>query len=165
MKSQVTRSSAIALVLAAACAYAQPATHPARRTHFSTTPIPFEQAHEAAIRADRARPHPATPTTPSTPPEIVHLARALKNDPDLIYQYVHDNIAFSPLFGLLKGPVGTYLDQRGDAFDQASLMVALLNQASLSNPSISNAGYIFGQLSLTSTQLQSWLGVDSNPTR
>jgi hypothetical protein len=51
---------------------------------------------------------------------IVELARALRNDPDLIYQYVHDNIEFSPLWGYLKGPVGTLLDGRGDAFDQAS---------------------------------------------
>ena len=157
------RSLAVALALAASSANAQRAMLPGRHSHFSATPIPFEQAHLAALRADRARPQPAAGSTSSTPLEIVQLARALKNDPDLIYQYVHDNIAFSPLFGLLKGPVGTYLDQRGDAFDQASLMVALLNQASLANFSISNVGYIFGQLSLTSAQLQSWLGVDSNP--
>jgi hypothetical protein len=91
------------------------------------------------------------------------MARALQNDPDLIYQYVHDNIEFSPLWGYLKGPVGTLLDGRGDSFDQASLMVALLNQASLSNPAISNVNFVIGQLNADSAQLQSWLGVDNNP--
>jgi YD repeat-containing protein len=128
------------------------------------TPVPFEQARIATVNAKRAETRIAIATTPpATAPEIVELARALRNDPDLIYQYVHDNIEFSPLWGYLKGPVGTLLDGRGDSFDQAALMVALLNQASLSNNTISNVGFEYGQLNLTSPQLQAWLGVDSNP--
>jgi RHS repeat-associated protein len=91
------------------------------------------------------------------------MAQALQNDPDLIYQYVHDNIEYSPLWGSLKGAVGTLLDGRGNSFDQASLMVALLNQASLSNHAISNVNFVIGQLNVSSAQLQSWMGVDNNP--
>jgi RHS repeat-associated protein len=155
---------ALATVLAATTADAQPAIPPTTRTHFMAAPVPFEQARIATQQAKRAPVmRPATTVGTATPPEIVELARALKNDPDLIYQYVHDNIEFSPLWGLLKGPVGTLLDGRGNSFDQAALMVALLNQASLANTGTSNVNFEFGQLNLTSAQLQSWLGVDSNP--
>jgi virulence-associated protein VagC len=109
-------------------------------------PVPFEEARQATLEAKKRAPVARQASSPTTPAEIVQLARALKNDPDLIYQYVHDNIQFSPLWGYLKGPVGTLLDGQGDAFDQCSLMVALLNQAALSNSSISNAGYEIGEL-------------------
>ena len=61
--------------------------------------------------------------------------------------------------------MGTLLDGAGDAFDQSALMVALLNQAALSNTSIGNAGFLAGTISLTNAQAQSWLGVDNNPNR
>ncbi|HRM94667.1 MAG TPA: hypothetical protein PLO08_13770, partial [Alicycliphilus sp.] len=35
-------------------------------------------------------------TSPTGPASIAELARALKNDVDLIYEYVHDNIGFYP---------------------------------------------------------------------
>jgi RHS repeat-associated protein len=160
---------ALVMSLTASLAKGQSNVAPTARSHFSVTPVPFDQAQSASGQAAHptrnvaalALSNAAASTT--APPEIVELARALQNDPDLIYQYVHDNIEFSPLFGVLKGPVGTLLDGRGDSFDQAALMVALLNQASLTNSAISNVMFEFGQLQLTSAQLQSWLGVDSNP--
>ncbi len=152
---------AIAVFLPGRPAVAQPAIPPGTRSHFSANPVPFEEADLAARRAKKVF---ATvgigAQANSVPAEIVEMARALKNDPDLIYQYVHDHIEFSPLWGYLKGPVGTLLDGRGDSFDQAALMVALLKQASLSNPAISNVQFEFGQLNLTNAQLQGWLGVD-----
>jgi hypothetical protein len=152
---------AILTILCAVRAGAQ--VRPTSRSHFVPAPVPFERAHQATLAAKRRAPVARQSPSPTTPPEIVELARALQNDPDLIYQYVHDNIEFSPLWGYLKGPVGTLLDGRGDSFDQASLMVALLNQASLSNPAISNVNFVIGQLTLTNAQLQGWLNVDSNP--
>jgi hypothetical protein len=143
--------------------------NPNIRGYFSHTPVPFEQVRQtlessATVEKIRAMGVKSMATGGSTAaPEIAALANALKNDPDLIYQYVHDNIEFDPLYGALKGPVGTLLDGRGDSFDQAALMVALLNQASLSNSAISNVLFEIGTLNLTSAQLQSWLGVDSNP--
>ena len=150
------------LTILAGQALAQRPTPPASHTYFSTHPRPFEEARLATAQAASQRPKPRAAAN-TTPPEIVALARALKNDPDLIYQYVHDNIQFTPMWGYLKGPVGTLLDGTGDAFDQSALMVALLNQAALSNPSISNAGFLAGTISLTSAQTQSWLGMDANP--
>jgi RHS repeat-associated protein len=153
---------ALALALAPIPADAQRGLPPTTKSHFVAHPTPFEEAHRAALEARSRAPVARQSSSTATPPEIVEMARALQNDPDLIYQYVHDNIQFSPLYGYLKGPVGTLLDGRGDAFDQCSLMVALLNQAALSNPSISNVNFEVGQIHLTSPQLQSWLGVDSN---
>jgi hypothetical protein len=57
---------------------------------------------------------------PAGPASIVELARALKGDPDLIYEYIRNNIAFYPIWGIHKGAVGTILDKQGTAFDQAA---------------------------------------------
>ena len=98
---------------------------------------------------------------PAAAPELIELTRALRNDPDLIYQYVHDNIEYTPIGGMLKGPLGTLADQRGTAYDQAALMVALLQQAAISNTTISNPRFETGQITLTLAQLQNFYGVDN----
>lgn len=101
------------------------------------------------IRPGVAQPSPM-------PAEIVELARALKNSPDLIYEYVHNNIETLPQYGSLKGPLGALLDGKGTAFDQAELMVALLQQAGLT------ASYQIGAIELTVNQLTNWLGTDTS---
>jgi len=60
------------------------------------------------------------------------LSSALKCDPDLIFEYVYDNIEFEPLYGSNKGALGTLLDRRGDDADQAILLASLLNAAGYS---------------------------------
>jgi transglutaminase-like putative cysteine protease len=92
-------------------------------------------------------------TTPS--PEITELARALHNDPKLIYDYVHNNIDYVPYYGSLKGATLTYLDGNGNDFDQASLMISLLRAAGYS------AQYVYGKMTIPGSQLANWLGVDS----
>lgn len=91
--------------------------------------------------------------TLSRPAEIVELARALSNNPDLIYDFVRNNIEISWTYGLQKGALGALLDRHGTAFDQAHLMVELLRQAGLT------ANYRFGSLSLTPAQFSAWSGV------
>lgn len=80
--------------------------------------------------------------TPS--PRIAALARALENDPDRIYQFVRNSIAYEPQFGLHKGADGVLLDGAGGAFDQAQLMVHLLRAAG------KPARYAYGVVSLGS---------------
>ena len=92
----------------------------------------------------------------SLPAELVELTRALKNDPDLIYEYVVNNIATLPQYGSLKGPLGTLLDGSGTNFDQAELMVTLLQQAGYT------ASYQTGKINLTVGQLTQWLGTDAS---
>ncbi len=89
--------------------------------------------------------------------EIKELATGLKNDPDLIYQYVHDHVAYTPVYGYLKGPTATLLDGRGNDFDQASLMVALLREVGLT------AHFIFGIIRLSPDQVTNWLGTPNDP--
>jgi YD repeat-containing protein len=88
-----------------------------------------------------------------TPPEIVELARALKNSPDLIYEYVRNNIENVWLYGLQKGALGTELDKAGTDFDQADLMVKLLRQAGYT------ASYVAGTISLSGQQFTDWTGI------
>ncbi len=121
-------------------------------------------------RAIRSRPVPANlnqgstdgtlqtlaVATPVGPASIPELARALKNNPDLIYQYVRNNIEYYPVWGVQKGAVGTLLDNQGTAYDQAALMVALLRQAGYT------ASYVKGRINLTAAQVNTWLGVDTS---
>src|SRR5690606_34133521 len=57
---------------------------------------------------------------------IVELARALKNDVDLIFEFVYNNIEFIPTFGSQKGALGALIDGFGNAHDQSELMIELL---------------------------------------
>ncbi|MGF1628172.1 MAG: RHS repeat-associated core domain-containing protein [Kiloniellaceae bacterium] len=94
-------------------------------------------------------------TPPAAAPELVELARALKYDPDLIYEYVYNNIQTLPRYGSVKGPLGTLIDGTGGPFDQAELMFVLLQQ------SCYTPTYRLGQIHLTSAQYTNWLGTDT----
>lgn len=94
-----------------------------------------------------------TGTPTPTPPEIVALAAALKNDPDLIYQYVHNNIQIVWMYGLQKGALGASIDKSGTPFDQAELMVALLRQAG------KTVSYVAGTIQLSQPQFNAWTGI------
>jgi RHS repeat-associated protein len=89
------------------------------------------------------------------PASIVELARGLKNDPDLIAEYVTTQVDTLPLYGLQKGGLGAALDQRGSAFDLADLMVQLLRQAGLT------ANFMFGDLRLTLAQAAARFGTST----
>lgn len=93
------------------------------------------------------------PAAPVGPASIAELARALKNNPDLIYEYVRNNIEYYPVWGVQKGAIGTLLDNQGTAYDQAALMVSLLRQAGYT------ASYVKGRINLTAAQVNTWLGV------
>jgi len=95
--------------------------------------------------------------TTSSDPEIVATARALKNNVDLIYEYVYNNIETLPFYGSLKGPLGALHDGSGTAFDQAELMFLLLQAAGYSPT------YYFGTIRPTAAQLTNWLGTDTAP--
>ena len=98
-----------------------------------------------------------SPTEINRPAEIKELARALRNDVDLIYEYVHDNVRTTFMYGLQKGALGALIDQSGTSFDQAHLMVELLREAGYS------ARFKEGTLRLNAAQVSAWLGM-SNAT-
>ena len=114
---------------------------------------------EAQVYFEQAKPAVAAPLGTLAPelaaastPEIREMARALKNDPDLIYQYVYDLVEYTPIYGSCKGATGTLLDGKGNDFDQSSLMIALLRQAGFT------ANYVYGVIRVYPAQLTNWLG-------
>lgn len=95
-------------------------------------------------------------TAPSGPASITELARALRYNPDLIYEYVRNNIEYVPTWGIQKGAFGTLLDNQGTAFDQAALMIALLRESGYT------ASYVKGRINLTAAQVRTWFGIDTS---
>ncbi len=95
----------------------------------------------------------------STPAELTLLAQALPSDPgglaaaDKIYQYVRNNIEITWTYGLSKGALGAMIDRAGTAFDQANLMVVLLQQAGYT------ASYQAGTITLNGAQFAAWSGI------
>ena len=87
--------------------------------------------------------------------ELTELARALRYNPDLIYEYVHNTIQTIPIYDSLKGALGTLIDGAGTPVDQAELMFVLLQQSCYAPQ------YAYGRINLTATRLQKWLGVDA----
>ncbi|WP_050407335.1 RHS repeat-associated core domain-containing protein [Massilia sp. NR 4-1] len=110
----------------------------------------LRSAKGAKISAARV----AGDTAPTGPASIAELARALRGNPDLIYEYVRNNIEYLPTWGIQKGEFGALLDNQGTAFDQAALMVALLRQSGYT------ASFVKGRISLTAAQLRDWIGAD-----
>jgi len=105
---------------------------------------------------------------PSTSdPEIQELARALRYDPGLMYKFVHDYINYSLMWGDIKGPYMTWMDRKGNGFDQASLMIALLEEAeehsTESEYTITDPNYVVGEIQLSATEADDWLGIVDDP--
>ena len=87
---------------------------------------------------------------------IAELARALKNDADMIFKFVYDNIEFIPTYGSQKGALGCLADGMGNAFDQAELMVELLREAGYT------ASYQLGDLEMLEADAAAIFGTDNN---
>ena len=93
---------------------------------------------------------------PPGPASIDELARALRYNPDLIYQFVRNNIEIDPVRGIHKGALGAVLDNQGSAFDQAQLMVSLLRTSSY------EARFVRGVIRLNPQQFSDWYGVPTS---
>jgi len=118
---------------------------------------------EPANRSDFLNGMSATATGgPSTEDdEIEELARGLKYDPGLMYKFVHDHIKFTPMWGEVKGPYMTWMDRSGNGFDQAALMIALLEEAAEHNTdyTITNPKFRVGEIQLSASEFTSWFDV------
>ncbi len=113
----------------------------------------------AGARARAAAPLPAAALASTAgSPEIAALARGLENDVDLIFQHVYEHIGYLAIYGSLKGASATLIEGKGNDFDQASLLVALLRAAG------HTASFVHGTIRLDPAQLTSWLGVPANPS-
>ncbi len=63
---------------------------------------------------------------PDSEGRIAECARGLRYDWQRCFDFVRDNIVFSPCAGILRGPVRTLVDMEGSDVDQALLLMALL---------------------------------------
>ncbi|MGA7812997.1 transglutaminase domain-containing protein, partial [Caballeronia sp.] len=90
---------------------------------------------------------------PPGPASLEELARALRYNPDLIYEYVRDNIEIDPVRGIHKGALGAVLDNQGSAFDQAQLMVSLLRISGY------DTRFVRGVIKLSARQFSDWYGL------
>jgi len=67
-------------------------------------------------------------------PEIQALADGLLRDPLRIFNWVRNNIRYSPYFGAKKGAQLTFLERSGNDLDTCALLVALLHAAGYDAP-------------------------------
>ena len=108
---------------------------------------------------------PATPTaddlaaTEDAPltPAIRAKARELADNPVQIYNWVRNNIEFIPSYGSIQGADLTLQNRRGNAFDTASLLIALLRAAHLP------ARYVYGTIDVPAAQAMNWVGGVTKP--
>ncbi len=102
------------------------------------------------------------PSATAITPELQALASGLNNDPVKIFNYVRNKIVFQPYWGSNKGAQGTYLDGAGNDMDQASLLIALLNQAGYSATSYVSGKYTVKNTSPDGNDLAHWVGAPSS---
>ena len=91
----------------------------------------------------------------ATAPEIVETARALKNNPDLIFEFVHNQIQTEFAFGERKGALGALIDKSGTPFDQNVLFVSLFRVA---NP-YAYAQYQIAPVTIAQADFTAWTGI------
>jgi len=108
---------------------------------------------------------PLTPTpADTTPTEDVQITQAIRdlaislgNKPVPIYNWVRNNIQFVPSYGSIQGSDMTLQTKRGNAFDTASLLIALLRSASIP------ARYVYGTIEVPADKAMNWVGGVSVP--
>jgi transglutaminase-like putative cysteine protease len=83
--------------------------------------------------------------------EIIALAQTLGN-PLAIYAWVYNHIEFIPTYGSIQGAQMTLATRKGNAFDTASLLIALLRAANV------HARYAYGTIQLPIDKVKNWLG-------
>ena len=83
---------------------------------------------------------------------IRDLAVSLGNKPVPIYNWVRNNIQFIPSYGSIQGSDMTLQTKRGNAFDTASLLIALLRAANIP------ARYVYGTIEVPADKAMNWVG-------
>src|SRR6266852_4585888 len=83
---------------------------------------------------------------------IKDLAASLNNQPVAIYNWVRNNIQFVPSYGSIQGSDMTLQTKRGNSFDTASLLIALLRSAGVP------ARYVYGTIEVPADKAMNWVG-------
>lgn len=94
-----------------------------------------------------------------TPTEDVQITEAiqqkaaeLNNHPVEIYNWVRNNIEFIPTYGSIQGSQLTLDKKAGNAFDTASLLIALLRASGIP------ARYVYGTVEIPADKVMNWVG-------
>lgn len=85
-------------------------------------------------------------------PAITARAAQLHNNPVEIYTWVRNNITWQPVYGSIQGSAHTLQAGQGNAYDIASLLIALLRAAGVA------ARYAYGTVEVPVADLQNQLG-------
>jgi transglutaminase-like putative cysteine protease len=94
----------------------------------------------------------AATTEVTLTPDIVAKASELNGNPVNIYNWVHNNVQWEPTWGAIQDASQTLASRRGNAFDIASLTIALLRASGIP------ARYVHGTLELPADQFRNWVG-------
>ena len=93
--------------------------------------------------------------------QITHAIRAqvqaLGGQPLAIYHWVRNNITFVPSYGSIQGSAATFVSKRGNAFDTASLLIAMYRAAGIP------ARYVYGSIELPAAKVMNWVGGVTTP--
>ncbi len=90
-------------------------------------------------------------------PEIRAKALELEYKPVKIYEWVRNNVEYVPTWGSIQGAHMTLLTKQGNAFDNASLLIALLRASGI------HARYVTGTLELPIEKVMNWAGGFTDP--
>ncbi|MBI3949044.1 MAG: hypothetical protein HY314_01110 [Acidobacteria bacterium] len=86
-------------------------------------------------------------------PDIRAQAADLSNSPVEIYKFVRNEFEFEPYFGLMQSSQSALWSGRGNSYDLATLLIALLRAVNIP------ARYVMGHIRLPVRDVKNWLGV------
>ena len=90
-------------------------------------------------------------------PEIQNLANSLDKNPVKIFNWVRNNIEFTPTWGSIQGAQLSLENRSANAFDTSSLLIALLRASGIP------ARYQMGTITVPINKAMSWLGGVNDP--
>ena len=76
----------------------------------------------------------------------------LNDDPVAIYNWVRNNIEYIPSYGSIQGADYTLQHRKGNAFDTASLLIALFRASNIP------ARYAYGTVQVPVDKVMNWVG-------
>lgn len=90
-------------------------------------------------------------------PDIIAKAAELNHDPVKIYNFVRNTIEYVPTWGSIQGAQYCLETKQGNAFDTASLLIALLRASNIP------ARYVMGTIDVPIDQAMNWVGGFTDP--
>jgi len=134
----------------------------AREGKIAPVRAPVERYAQAKAVNEKAAPGPeylAATDDAQITTKIREQAAALGNNPVAIFNWVRNNIDYLPTYGSIQGSELTRINKRGNAYDTASLLIAMLRAAGIP------ARYQYGTVDMPIATAQNWLGGNIAPNQ